>query len=419
MTGQSPWQYRDFDEQKTGPLHGLKVLDLSRLVAGNMTSLQLADFGADVIKVEPLPAGDPLRAWKTEGHSTFWKVYARNKRSLALDFRADGAVPLLAKLIAEVDVLIEGFRPGTLEKMGLAPDDLLQSNPNLIILRVSGFGQRGSYSHRPGFGTLVEALSGFAQSNGEADGGPLLPPLALADMIAGLYGANAIMMALHVQRNNGGDNNKPTGQIIDLALLDSIVSILGPEALDFSIRQKPKPRLGNATHLTSPRNAYQTRDGHFIAISASIQNMAERLFRIIGRPDMIDDPRFATNEARCARHHEVDEIIGEWMIKRDCDELMAIFTEHNITAAPLYDSGDIADDPHFQDRGIYINTPDDDLGHIAMHAPVPDMSATPAVLRYPAPALGEHSLQILSEMGLSEQEMNTLIDRNIIKGNTS
>lgn len=401
---QNAWHHAKFSGNDNLALKGLRVIDLSRLVAGNMTSLQLADFGADVVKVEPLPAGDPLRAWKREGVSTFWKAYARNKRSIGLDFRADGAIDLLKKLIATADVMIEGFRPGTIEKMGLAPETLLKINPRLIILRVSGFGQTGSYSPRPGFGTLVEGMSGFAHRNGERGGDPLLPPLALADMISGLYGSNAIMMALHTRYGTG------KGQVIDLSLLDSITSILGPEALDYDLTAAPKPRVGNGSNISCPRNVYVTSDGAFIAISASIQRMAERLFTVIGREDMNEDPRFDSNETRLLHRDEVDSIVGAWIKSKTREEVLSCFKKEGITAAPLYNIEDIAEDEHFIDREIYINIPDEELGHVAVHSPLPRLSDTPASIRSAAPELGENTKAVLADYGFSAAEIADIID---------
>jgi crotonobetainyl-CoA:carnitine CoA-transferase CaiB-like acyl-CoA transferase len=402
------WQDTQWSKDNNGPLSGLKVLDISRLVAGNMTSLQLADFGAAVTKVEPLPSGDPLRAWRQQGVSTFWKAYARNKQSLALDFRAEGATAVLEKLIASTDIVIENFRPGTFEKMGFDPNDLLKRYPDLIILRVSGFGQVGPYAKRPGFGTLIEGMSGFAARNGPAGGEPLLPPLALADMITGLYGANAVSMALHARNAGRG------GQVIDLSLLDAMTSVLGPEALDFSLSGKPKPRVGNGSNTSSPRNAYVTSDGHWIVVSGSMQSMAERLFRAIGREDMITDPRFAKNENRVANRSEVDEIVGQWFACRSRDEVMDIMTEAGVTVAPLYDISDITDDVHFVERGIYTQVPDEELGQAAIHAPVPRLSKTPAGLRSAAPALGQHTDAVLADAGFEAEAIDGLRAKGVV-----
>ena len=397
------WRRTEFADDPTGPLGDLRVLDLSRLVAGNMASLQLADFGADVVKVEPLPAGDPLRAWRQKGKATFWKTYARNKRSLGLDFHGAGALDLLRDLMARADVMIESFRPGTLEEMGLGPDVIARDFPRLILLRISGFGQTGPYSPRPGFGTLVEGLSGFAHRNGEAGGDPLLPPLALADMISGLYGVSAVMMALRARDASG------RGQVIDLALLEAMVSVLGPEPLDYRLNGAPKPRVGNGSNTSSPRNVYRSRDGHFIAISASVQRAAERLFRTIGRDDMNKDPRYATNEARVAHRAEVDAIVGNWIGAHDRDEAMQIFTQDGITAAPLYSIEDIVRDPHYLQRGVFIEAPDEDLGSAPTHAPLPRLSATPANLWRPAPRLGQHGREVLADYGVAPERGDRLI----------
>ncbi|GAA5063977.1 CoA transferase [Roseibacterium beibuensis] len=409
MTKKSQWHQASYQpEAPPGPLEGIRVLDLSRLVAGNMATLQFADFGADVIKVEPLPKGDPLRAWKQAGQPSFWKAYARNKRSLGVDFRAEGAIALLRRLLSTADVLVENFRPGTLERMGLAPELLLEDNPRLIVLRVSGFGQTGPYSPRPGFGTLVEAMSGFAHRNGEAGSGPLLPPLALADMISGLYGSNAVLMALQARDKTG------RGQIIDLALLDSMVSVLGPEPLDYALTGEAKPRVGNGSNTSCPRNVYRSSDGHYIAISASIQSTATRLFAAIGRADMNEDPRYATNEARVAHKPEVDAILSEWIGSRSRDEVMEIAQREGITAAPLYSIEDIVEDDHFRDREIFVDLPDEDLGQATMHSPVPRLSVTPGGFRMPAPRLGEHSEAILEEAGLGAEDIKDLQTAGVV-----
>ncbi|MCC6718191.1 MAG: CoA transferase [Acetobacteraceae bacterium] len=384
---------RPFEPHARPPLSGLVVIDLSRLVAGNMVSLQLADHGAEVIKIEDPSKGDPLRAWRTNGHSLHWKVYARNKKSLALDLRKPEGMAILRTLLATADVLIENFRPGTLEAMGLAPATLHAANPKLITVRVSGFGQDGPYRERPGFGTLVEGMSGFAAMNGFSDREPVLPPLALADMVAGLYGAFAVMIA-----RREVEAGRP-GQVIDLPLLDPMVSILGPQAAMFQVSGDIPARTGSRSNTTSPRNVFRTRDGRYIAISASIQAMAERLLRTIGRADMIADPRFATNTARVENGAECEAPIADFIAARDCAEVLAIFEKAEITAAPVYDIDQLVADPHVAAREILVDLPDADLGHVAMHAVVPRLAATPGAIRTPAPRLGEHSAEILTRLG--------------------
>jgi crotonobetainyl-CoA:carnitine CoA-transferase CaiB-like acyl-CoA transferase len=280
-----------------------------------MLSLQLADFGAEVIKIEDPRKGDPLRDWRVEGVSVHWKVYARNKKSVTLNLRDPEGLALLRRLAKTANVFIENFRPGTLEEMGIGPDTLHAANPKLIIVRVSGWGQDGPYRDKPGFGSLVEGMSGFAAKNGYADRPPVLPPLALADMVAGLYGSNAVLIALREIEQRGG-----AGQVIDLPLLDPIFSVLGPEAAIYRLTQRIEPRVGSRSHNTAPRNVYETSDGRFISISASIQTMAERLFRAIGRADMIDDPRFRTNADRVRNIDECERPLAEFIKTRTLAE---------------------------------------------------------------------------------------------------
>jgi len=315
-----------FDENIKGPLDGVTVLDLSRLVAGNMVSLQLADYGAEVIKIEPAGKGDPLRHWLTDDLAVSWKVYGRNKKSVSLDLRRAEGRDILLRLVASADAMIENYRPGTLEKMGLGPDVLHRQNPNLILVRVSGFGQTGPYRHRPGFGTLVEAMSGFAYRNGFGDREPVLPPLAMADMIAGLYGAMAVLIALRECEVKGGP-----GQVIDLSLLEPIHSILGAEAAWHQVTGEVRERVGSGSNTASPRNVYATKDGKWLAMSGSMQSMAERIFRVIGRDDMNRDPKFRTNADRVENREEVDEIVGGWIGARTLDECMEVFERESVT----------------------------------------------------------------------------------------
>lgn len=388
---------RRFDPSAKGPLHGIRVLDLSRLVAGNMLSLQLADFGADVIKIEP-PAGDPLRDWKDDGHSLYWKTYARNKRSVMLDLRRKPAMEVLWRLVEKADVFIENFRPGTLEKMGLAPDKLHERNRDLIVVRISGFGQTGPYAHLPGFGTIVEGMSGFAYRTGFPDREPVLPPLALADMIAGIYGSSATVTALLAR-----DRGLARGQVIDLSLLEPIFSVLGPESAIYKITGKIKERVGSASNTASPRNVYKCRDGKYVALSGSTPQVARRIFEIIGRPDMNEDPRFATNSDRVKNRALVDAAVGAWFAKRDHDEALKIMREAGATVGPIYNIADISSDAHFVEREIVVEADDPDFGRLPMHDIVPRLSATPGAWRRPAPGLGEHTAEVLREAGIGPE----------------
>ena len=399
----------EFEPGAQAPLDGIRVVDLSRLVAGNMVSLQLADQGAEVIKLEDPDKGDPLRAWRVKGHSLHWKVYARNKKSLAMNLRGPGCMDLLRDLLATSHILIENFRPGTLESMGIGPDVLHARNPGLIIVRVSGFGQDGPYKDRPGFGTLVEAMSGFAAKNGFGDRPPVLPPLALADMVAGLYGAYAVMIALREVERGG------RGQVIDLPLLDPIVSILGPDAAIYRTLGEVTPRSGNRSATTSPRNTFRTKDGRYIAISASIQAMAERLFRAIGRADMITDPRFATNTERLRHVDECEQPVVDFIAARTLDENMAVFGAAEVTAMAVYDIDQFLEDPHVQARGVVVEAPDAEAGSILMHNIIPRLSGTPGKLRTPAARLGEHTKEILTRLGVSDAQRAALLAAGAIK----
>ena len=382
-----------FDANAKGPLDGIRVIDLSRLVAGNMLSLQLGDFGADVVKIEP-PQGDPLRDWKDDGHALYWKTYGRNKRSVVLNLREAADMAALRKLLETADVFIENFRPGTLEQMGLAPSELIARNGKLIVVRISGFGQTGPYAHLPGFGTIVEGMSGFAYRTGFADREPVLPPLALADMIAGVYGASATVTAL-LARERG----LARGQVIDLSLLEPMFSVLGPEAAIFRVTGKVKERAGSASNTASPRNVYKCADGGYVALSGSTPQVARRIFEIIGKPEMNDDPRFATNSDRVKHRALVDEVIGAWFARHDHGAALKIMRDAGATVGPIYSIADIAADAHFAQREIVVDAEDAEFGTLPMHNIIPRLSATPGVWRRPAPGLGQHTNEILAEIG--------------------
>jgi crotonobetainyl-CoA:carnitine CoA-transferase CaiB-like acyl-CoA transferase len=380
----------------------MRVLDLSRLVAGNMLSLQLGDFGAEIIKIEP-PEGDPLRAWRDGGEQLFWKTYSRNKMSVVLNLRREAAREALLRLVETADVFVENYRPGTLETMGLAPDLLLARNPRLVIVRISGFGQTGPYAQQPGFGTLVEAMSGFADRTGFPDREPVLPPLALADMISGLSGAMATVTALLARER--GDIG---GQVIDLSLLEPIFSTLGPEAAIYQRTGKIKQRVGNGSNTSAPRNIYRCADGGYVAISGSTQAMAKRIFEVIGRAEMIEDPRFRTNTDRVRNRPLVDEAVGGWFAARTRDEALARMREAEVTAGPVYNIADAVADPHFRERQVLVEVEDPELGPLPMHNIVPRLSGTPGVWRRPAPMLGQHTDAILSSLGFDATAIATM-----------
>jgi crotonobetainyl-CoA:carnitine CoA-transferase CaiB-like acyl-CoA transferase len=387
---------KDFAADAQCPLDGLVVLDLTRLVAGNMLSLQLADFGAEVIKIEDPAKGDPLRDWRVKGVSAYWKVYARNKKSVTLALREEAGMRKLRQLVRHADVLLENFRPGTLEAMGLAPDELHAINEGLVIVRISGWGQDGPYKFRPGFGTLVEGVSGFASKNGFEDREPVLPPLALADMIAGLYGAFSVLTALRHRDRTG------RGQVIDLPLLDPIFSILGPEAALFRLTRTIKPRTGSRSSTAGPRNVFKTKDGHWVCMSASMQAMVNRLYTALGVAHMLEDPRFRTNADRVANADEAEKPIRDFVAAHTLEEAMAFFERNEITAAPVYDIEQFMADPHVRAREILVDLPDKQMGTIPMHNVVPRLSDSPGAIRSPAPELGEHTAEVFKRFGIED-----------------
>lgn len=398
-----PLHKRDYNATASGPLSGVRVLDLSRLFAGNVLTQMLGDFGAEVIKVEP-PTGDTLRDWKTAGVSTHWKIYARNKKSLALDLRNPKAIGIIRSLVPSASILIESFRPGVLEEMGLSPDSLHAISPKLVIIRISGWGQDGPYHRRPGFGTIIEGMSGFAAMNGFEDREPVLPPTYLADGVAGLYGASAAMIALHAANAPGGG-----GQTIDLPLLDPLVALLGPHAANFRLTGRVPRRTGSRSNNSAPRNAYRCSDGRYVSVSGSIQTMTERLFRTIGRPELIDDPRFRTNGDRLRNVEELDAIVGGFMARHTQAEVIAIMQAADVTVGPIYDVSQLLEDEHVVQREILADYPDADLGQLPMHHVSPRLMGTPGSIRTPAPALGQHNREILAELGVDERAYEVML----------
>ena len=320
------------------PLDGVRILDLSRVVAGNMVSLALADFGAEVIKIEG-PDGDALRDWLVAGVPANWKVYARNKKSVGLNLRKPRAREILLDLVETAQVFIENFRPGTLEKMGLGPEVLLERNPKLVVLRVSGWGQDGPFKHKPGFGTLIEGMSGFASMNGFPDREPVLPPTQMADMYAGYIGSMAVMVALREVEVNGG-----SGQVIDLPLFDPMFMAIGPQAASYQLSGKVRRRFGSRSTTAAPRNAYRTRDDKWVSMSASTQKMTERLLAAIGRPELIDDPKFRTNADRLRNGDEIDKIVADFIAKMDLAAALAFFDKAEVTVGPIYDISQLMED---------------------------------------------------------------------------
>jgi len=396
------------------PLAGVTVVDLGQVIAGPSIAMLLGDFGAEVIKVENPAGGDQVRQFGHErnGASLHSKLISRNKRSVAIDLRRPEGQDLVRRLLvgADADVLIESFRPGTLERWNLSYERLRQELPGLIVVRVSGFGQSGPYRDRPGFGTLAEAMSGFAHVTGQADGPPTLPPFAVADNVAALQAAFGALVALyHRDRKGGGE-----GQVIDVSLLEPIFGMLGIYLVEYDQLGLVAERHGNRT-ASAPRNTYATADGRWIAIAGSTQSITVRLFEAIGRPELVTDPRFATNRARGKNADELDAIIGAWVGERTQQDVVDTLVAANVAVAPILHAGDLAVDPHLKERGAIVDVPDDELGTVRMPAPQPVMTATPGRVRSAGPRLGQHTAEVLAEyLGLGEDELGALHAEGVI-----
>jgi crotonobetainyl-CoA:carnitine CoA-transferase CaiB-like acyl-CoA transferase len=367
------------------PLAGVRIIELANVVAGPSVGAHLSDFGADVIKVERPGEGDAARAMgESVGRRSAWWLYiGRNKRTVALDLKRDADRDTLLELVAEADALVESFRPGVLERLGLAPERLHAVNPGLVVLRISAFGQTGPYSGRPGFGTLAEAFSGLADITGFADRPPLLPPVALADQVAGLFGTWSLLAALYHRDVQGGP-----GQTIDVSLYESVLSLLGPLPTLYRHNGTLLKRHGSRLSFSSPRNVYRTRDGRHFAVSGTAASAAERVVRLVGGEALVADPRFATHAARAEHADELDAIVADWIAARDLAEVEARFQEVNAAGIRVIDLADAAEDPHYEARAAMVAVPDEELGEVVMTAPVPRMSVTPGRISHPGRALG-------------------------------
>ncbi len=387
-----------------GPLEDIRVLDIASFMAAPVAAMWLADFGADVVKVEH-PRGDMLRSCgnEHEGEPLFWKMVARNKRSVVLDLHERTGQELLLALVEQADVVVENFRPGTLERWNLGYEQLRERNPGVVMLRVSAFGQSGPYSPRAGFGTLAEAMSGYAHITGQADGPPTLPSFALADSITGICGAYAVMVALHERARSG------LGQEIDLALYEPMLTVLSHIFVDYDQLGLVAQRVGSRLPLAAPRNVYRARDERWIAMSCSAQSVFERSCAVIGREDLITDPRYIDNRARNTHSEELDVIFGGWIGEHDSEEVLRRFNDAGAAVAPVYDVADVFEDPHFVARENVVAVPDPKLGEVRMQNAVPKMSRTPGKIRHTGPRLGEHTEQVLQEwLGLSGEELDAL-----------
>jgi crotonobetainyl-CoA:carnitine CoA-transferase CaiB-like acyl-CoA transferase len=387
----------------SGALSGIRVIDCARLIAGGVLATVLADHGADVVKVENPRGGDPLRTWLRDRGELWWKVYARGKRSVTLNLTDPRGQALLRRLVRDADVVIENYVPGTFERWGLGWDALSSENPRLIFARVSGWGQDGPYRDRPGFGTMVEAMSGFAHTTGDAAGPPTLPSFPMADMVAALAGCTAVLAALRHRDHVSG-----RGQVVDISLYEPLLSVLGPDAAAFALDGAVRERHGNTSDNASPRGTYRTRDGKWVALSASTPASAATLFTALGRADVLADPRFATNDARVRHNELVDATLAEAISARTLDEMRALFESSDLTACPVYDIADITKDPHVVARGVLIDVPDPELGAVRMTAPTPRLAATPAGVRWPGPPLGAHNREVYGALGIADAELEAL-----------
>jgi len=393
------------------PLEGVTVIECAGIFAGPWTGTLMGDFGADVIKIEHPEYGDPLRDGLHDEQLQFGTI-GRNKRSVGIDLHHEAGQDLVHELVADADVFVENFRPGRLEAWNLGWESLSATNPDLVMVRTTGFGQYGPYKDRPGFGTLAEAMSGFAHLTGQPDGPPTLPPFPLADAFAGLYSTFATMFALYWRDVQGG-----TGQYIDTSLLEPIlVSLMNSHIVEYDQKGIVRTRQGNrVTNYSVPRNAYETADGEWVALSASSSSIALRILRIVGGDELADDPRFETHSGRAEHADELDERIGEWMARHDREEVIETFEEHDAAIAPIYDVEDIFEDPHLRERDALVTVEDDDLGELTMNGVFPKLSETPGRVDHAGPRLGEHTLEVLLERtDAATEELERLHEDGVI-----
>ncbi|MEU1512729.1 CoA transferase [Streptomyces sp. NPDC005811] len=386
------------------PLHGLRVLDLATLFAGPLAATLLGDFGAEVVKVEHPTKPDPSRGHgpSKDGIGLWWKLLGRNKRTITLNLSTPGGRATLLRLAADADVIVENFRPGTLEKWDLGWEELSAANPRLVLTRVTAFGQFGPYAHRPGFGTLAEAMSGFAAITGEPDAPPTLPPFGLADSITALATAYAVMTALAARERTG------RGQVVDMAIIEPMLAVLGPQTLWYDQLGYVQQRTGNRSANNAPRNTYRTADGTWVAVSTSAQSIAERVLRLVGRPELIDEPWFATGAGRAEHADVLDRAVGTWIAARPRTEVLAAFEKAEAAVAPVQDVRDVMDDPQYQALGTVTAVDDPELGRIRMQNVLFRLSATPGAIRWTGRPHGADTDEVLTELGLTPAELAAL-----------
>lgn len=399
---------------ENGPLSGITVIDASTILAGPLTCQILGDFGADVIKVEHPTKGDAMRGHgrSKDGVPIWWKELSRNKRTIGLSLSEPDGAEVFRKLIETADVLVENFRPGTLERWGLDPEDLQAINPKLVTVRVTGFGQTGPYAARPGFGTLAEAMSGFAHLTGEADGPPTLPAFGLADSIAGIAGSSAVVMALY--RRDAGPEPSGKGQVIDLNLLEPIATAVGPSPTYFQQLGTIDHRHGNRSTNNAPRNTYKTADGKWVAVSTSAQAIAERVMHMVGHPEVIDEPWFASGAQRAEHADLLDGYVSAFIGERTREEVMDAFEEAGAAVAPVYNAQDLAEDPHVRATEMLTLVPDPDFGEVLQHNVLWRMSDTPGKIRFTGRAKGADTAEILADLGYTPEQQDALTKKDVI-----
>lgn len=390
-------------------LEGLKVLDASTLFAGPLAATLLGDHGADVLKIEH-PRGDPARnhGAQKDGVGLWWKMLARNKRAITLVLSTPRGRELFLDLAADADVVIENFRPGTLERWGLGWDELSARNPRLVLARVTGFGQTGPYASRPGFGTLAEAMSGFAAMTGEPNGPPTLPPFGLADGVAALTTAFGIMTALRTRESTG------RGQVLDTAIIEPLLHLLGPGLIAYDQLGVLQPRTGNRSANNAPRNTYRCADGQWVAVSTSAQSIAERVMRLVGAPELIDQPWFASGASRAEHAEELDAAVGSWIAARNRDEVVEAFEKAEAAVAPIYTAADVLADPHFNALGSIVSIDDEELGPVRFQNTPFRLSETPGSVRTTGPRLGAHTAEVLGGLGVDADELERLRAQGVV-----
>jgi crotonobetainyl-CoA:carnitine CoA-transferase CaiB-like acyl-CoA transferase len=404
---------QDSPPHSRGPLSGIRVLDISTVYAAPITAMLLGDFGADVVKIEH-PTGDPARRHGAhkDGHGLWWKVISRNKRCVTLNLSTPEGQQILRDLVVDADVLVENFRPGVLEKWGLGPDRLHAVNPGLIMLRVTGFGQSGPYSQRRAFGTLAEAMSGFAHQTGEETGPPTLPPFGLADGVAGITGAFAAVTALYHRASPEGNGQ---GQVIDMSLLEPLVGILGPGPSVFDQLGTVPGRRGNRSPNNAPRNTYLTKDGRWVAISASATSVAERVMRLVGRADLVEEPWFSSAGERARNGDLLDEAVAKWIADRPLPEVTAEFERVGAALAPIYDVEQLMSDPHVVARDTITTVDDEDLGPLRMQNLMVRLTDTPGAIKFAGRRLGQDNDSFYSEaLGLATERIADLQDKGVL-----